>query len=50
MEDMNKEMVDQLKELNKEIKRVAEALSVFKVATIAFIISLLAVLYKNFML
>ena len=50
MEKENQELIDQLKEMTKELRRVAEALSVFKVATMAFIISALAVLWKNFVL
>ena len=50
---MDKEQKDaliaKLDELVKETKRIADAMSVFKVAIIAFIISLLAVLFKNFM-
>ncbi len=48
--DLSKELIEKLEEMNKELKRIAEALSVFKVATIAFIISALAVLFKNFLI
>ena len=48
--DLTKELIDKLEEMNKELRRIAESLSVLKVATIAFVIALLAVLFKNFIL
>lgn len=46
MENNDKLMQD----LIKEVRRIAEAVTVFKVAFIAFVISALAVLFKNFLM
>ncbi len=47
--DSSKQLLDKLEAITKELKRMADALSVFKVATIAFIIAALAVIIKNFL-
>ena len=48
-QDLNKQQLDKLEAITKELKRIADALSVFKVTTIAFIIAALAVIIKNYL-
>ncbi len=45
----DQDVVSKLDEIAKEIRRIAEFATVLKVAFIASIIALLAVLFKNFM-
>ena len=47
--DINEELVKTLQANNKELRRIADALVVLKVAIIAFAIALLAVTVKNFL-
>ena len=43
------ELLKKLDTLNKNVARIADGISVLKVATIATIIALLIVIFKNFM-
>lgn len=47
-DDGNKDMLNKLDEIAKELRRTAEALTVVKVAIIAIVIASLAVVFKNF--
>ena len=47
--DMNDDVVKIMQANNKELRRIADALVVLKVAVIAFTIALLAVAVKNFL-